>query len=203
MLFGLERVESGTILLDGKTVLLGSPADAIARGIAYVPEDRLRHGIVADIPVAQNLTLSIWRRLVPGTWLRKGAERNTANEFIGRFSIKTASQGAAASTLSGGNQQKVVLARWLATNPGILILDEPTQGVDVGTKREVHSMIAALARTGVSVILISSDLPEILEVSDRIAVMREGRVVSVVNRGVSAEELMTAAVGSDIPGGAE
>lgn len=201
MLFGLERVESGSILVDGKEVSLGSPADAIERGIAYVPEDRLRHGIVADIPVAQNLTLSIWRRLFRGEWLRKRAELEEANQSIARFAIRTDGPGAAAATLSGGNQQKVVLARWLATNPQILILDEPTQGVDVGTKREVYAMIDDLVRDGLAVIFISSDLPEILEVSDRIAVMREGRLVTVADRGVSAEELMTVAVGTVDGGG--
>jgi rhamnose transport system ATP-binding protein len=127
--------------------------------------------------------------------LRFGAERRLAESFIGKLAIKTAGPDAAAGTLSGGNQQKVALARWLATEPKILILDEPTQGVDVGAKSEIHRIIRHLANEGLAVILISSDLPEVIGMSDRIGVMREGRLIAVLPSKTAAETVMAAALG--------
>ena len=142
------------------------------QGIAYVPEDRRRHGIILEMPVAANISMAIHRRIFPGGWLRFKAERNLALEFIRKLSIKAIGPEAPGSSMSGGNQQKVALSRWLATKPAVLILDEPTQGVDVGAKSEIHKIIRQLAKEGLAVVLISSDLPEVLGMSDRIAVMR-------------------------------
>jgi rhamnose transport system ATP-binding protein len=164
-------------------------------GIAYVPEDRRRHGVVLELPIAQNISLAIHRRIFRRGWLRFGAERQLAQEFIGKLTIKTAGPDAAAGTLSGGNQQKVALARWLATEPKVLILDEPTQGVDVGAKSEIHRIIRQLANEGLAVILISSDLPEVIGMCDQIGVMREGRLIAVLPAKTGAEMVMAAALG--------
>jgi len=150
---------------------------------------------VLELPVAQNISLGIHRRLFRGGWLRFGAERDVAQTFIGRLAIKTSAPNAAAGNLSGGNQQKVALARWLATEPKILILDEPTQGVDVGAKSEIHRFIRQLADEGLAVILISSDLPEVIGMSDRIGVMRGGRLTAILPGKSTAESVMAAALG--------
>ncbi|HTO04124.1 MAG TPA: sugar ABC transporter ATP-binding protein, partial [Opitutus sp.] len=195
ILFGLTPADTGEIIVRGETRAIRSPRDAVDLGIAYVPEDRRRHGVVLELPIAQNISLAVHRRLFRGSWLRFGAERQLAENFIGKLAIKTAGPDAAAGTLSGGNQQKVALARWLATEPKILILDEPTQGVDVGAKSEIHRIIRNLANEGLAVILISSDLPEVIGMSDRIGVMREGRLVAVLPAKTAAESVMTAALG--------
>jgi rhamnose transport system ATP-binding protein len=147
------------------------------------------------MPVAQNMTMAIHRRLFPGAWLRLGKERQLAQEFIRDLGVKAYGPGAPGNSLSGGNQQKVSLARWLATKPKLLILDEPTQGVDVGAKSEIHKIIRRLAAEGMAVLMISSDLPEILGMSDRIAVMRAGTMVAMLPGGSDAQAVMTAALG--------
>jgi rhamnose transport system ATP-binding protein len=197
VLFGLTPADTGEILLRGRRVQITSPAEAVAHGIAYVPEDRRRHGIILELPIAHNMTMAIHRRLFPGGWLRSGAERAVALEFIRDLDVRAAGPEALGGSLSGGNQQKVSLARWLATKPKLLILDEPTQGVDVGAKSEIHKIIRRLAREGLAVLLISSDLPEILGMSDRIAVMRGGRVVAVLPAQSAAQEVMAAALGQN------
>jgi len=195
ILFGVTPADAGSIEVGGRAVTIRSPQEAMQLGIAYVPEDRRRHGVVLEMPVAQNITLAARRRLFPGGWLRFGRERREAGEFVRRLAIKTASVDAPVGSLSGGNQQKVALARWLATNPRILILDEPTQGVDVGAKSEIHALIRQFAASGQAVLLISSDLPEILGMSDRIAVMRGGRLVEILPGGSTAPQVMSAALG--------
>ena len=170
----------GEILLQRREIKIHSPQDAVAHGIAYVPEDRRRHGVILELPIAQNMTMAIHKRIFPGTWLRFGAEKQLALEFIRDLGVKTSGPDAPGNSLSGGNQQKVSLARWLATKPKILILDEPTQGVDVGAKSEIHKIIRALAKDGLAVLMISSDLPEILGMSDRIAVMRGGTIAAML-----------------------
>lgn len=200
VLFGLTPADAGEIRLGGETVTLGSPEEAVARGIAYVPEDRRRHGVVLDMPVAHNVTLAIHRRLFPGSWLRFGAERALTMEYVRDLAIKTAGPDAPGGSLSGGNQQKVALARWLATRPRVLILDEPTQGVDVGAKGEIHRIIRRLARDGLAVLMISSDLPEALGMSDRLLVMRGGTVVAELPAGTPAAEVMAAALGQGSKG---
>jgi rhamnose transport system ATP-binding protein len=195
VLFGLTPADTGELRIRGQSVTVCSPAEAIAHGVAYVPEDRRRHGVILEMPVAANITLAILRRIFPGSWLRAGAERQLALDYIRELDVRTYGPDAPATSLSGGNQQKVALARWLATEPRVLILDEPTQGVDVGAKSEIHKIIRRLAVRGMAVLLISSDLPEILGMSDRIAVMRAGTVAAVLPGGATAQEVMSAALG--------
>jgi len=193
--FGITPADIGEILLGGNPVHVGSPREAVEHGIGYVPEDRRRHGVILEMPVAVNMTMAIHPKLFPGTWLRFGAERKLAQDYVGRLGVKTASVGMPAASLSGGNQQKVALARWLATRPKVLILDEPTQGVDVGAKAEIHKLIRRLAAEGLAVLMISSDLPEIIGMSDRIAVMRGGTVVAHLPGKTDAHGVMAAALG--------
>lgn len=194
-IFGITPADSGEIVLHGERVEIRSPQEAVARGIAYVPEDRRRHGVILEIPIAQNMTMAIHRKIFPGTWLRFGAERQVALDFIRSLDIRTSGPDAGGSSLSGGNQQKVSLARWLAAKPQILILDEPTQGVDVGAKSEIHKIIRQLAKDGLAVLMISSDLPEILGMSDRIAVMRGGTIAAMLPGKSAAHGVMAAALG--------
>ncbi len=197
ILFGLTPADAGEIRLHGQVIHPRSAVEAVAAGIAYVPEDRRRHGVVLELPIAHNMTLAVQRRLFPRGWLRTEAEQSLALEFIRDLAIKCTGPDAPAGSLSGGNQQKVSLARWLATKPRLLILDEPTQGVDVGAKGEIHRIIRRLARSGLPVLLISSDLPEILGMSDRIGVMRAGRLVGVLPGGSDAHAVMAAALGQE------
>jgi rhamnose transport system ATP-binding protein len=194
-IFGITPADSGEMILGGERIRIQSPQDAVARGIAYVPEDRRRHGVLLEMPIAQNMTMVIHRRIFPGTWLRFGAEKQLALEFIRALSIRTSGPDAPGNSLSGGNQQKVALARWLAAKPRVLILDEPTQGVDVGAKSEIHKIIRSLAKDGLAVLMISSDLPEILGMSDRIAVMRGGRITAMLPAKSDASTVMAAALG--------
>ncbi len=195
VLFGLTPADSGEIILNGQHIGITSPQEAVAHGIAYVPEDRRRHGVILEMPIAHNMTMAIHRRLFPGAWLRLGTERALALEFIRELDVRTSGPDAPGGSLSGGNQQKVSLARWLATKPRLLILDEPTQGVDVGAKSEIHKIIRRLAAEGLAVLMISSDLPEILGMSDRIAVMRGGTIVAMLPGKSDAHEVMAVALG--------
>jgi rhamnose transport system ATP-binding protein len=195
VLFGLTPADAGEILINGRRAAIRSPAEAIAHGIAYVPEDRRRHGVILEMSIAANITLAIHRRIFPGAWLRFGAERALALDYIRSLAIKTYGPDAPAGSLSGGNQQKVVVARWLAAKPQLLILDEPTQGVDVGAKSEIHKIIRRLASEGMAVLMISSDLPEIVGMSDRIAVMRSRTITAMLPGKSTAHEVMAAALG--------
>ena len=195
ILFGLTPADSGEIFLNGRRITITTPQEAVAHGIAYVPEDRRRHGVVLEMPIAHNMTMAIHRHLFPCTWLRFGAERNVAQEFIRDLDVRTSGPDAPGGSLSGGNQQKVSLARWLATKPKLLILDEPTQGVDVGAKSEIHKIIRRLAKEGMAVLMISSDLPEVLGMSDRIAVLRGGTIASLLPGKTNAHDVMAAALG--------
>jgi rhamnose transport system ATP-binding protein len=195
ILFGITPADSGQILVNGESIQIRIPSDAVEHGIAYVPEDRRRHGVILEMSVAANITMSIHPQVFPGTWLRFGAERSRSESFVRELSIKTSTVDAPAATLSGGNQQKVALARWLAAKPKILILDEPTQGVDVGAKSEIHKLIRRLAGEGMAVLMISSDLPEILCMSDRIAVMRSRTIVATLPGNSTAHDVMAAALG--------
>ena len=196
ILFGLTPADSGEITLHGQPLTLRSPQDAVAHGIAYVPEDRRRHGVVLALPIAHNMTMAIHRRFFPTTWLRFGAERTLALDFIRDLAVKCSGPDAPGSSLSGGNQQKVSLARWLATKPKLLILDEPTQGVDVGAKSEIHKIVRRLAKEGLAVILISSDLPEVIGMSDRIGVMGGGTLRAILPGGSDPHDVMAAALGT-------
>jgi rhamnose transport system ATP-binding protein len=188
ILFGLTPADSGQILLKGQPVAISTPANAIQQGIAYVPEDRRRHGVILDMPVAANTTLAILRRIAARGFIRLKEERRIAENFVQRLGIKTPSVRNPAGNLSGGNQQKVALARWLAAEPAVIILDEPTQGVDVGAKSEIHKLMGELAGRGLAIIMISSELPEVLGMSDRIAVMHGGRIVGELSRGQATQE---------------
>jgi rhamnose transport system ATP-binding protein len=185
--FGLTPQDAGTILLGGTPVEIRSPGDAIRAGIAYVPEDRRRHGVVLDMSVTSNATLASLGRVSTRGLIDRRAERETTTKYVEQFRIKTASLDAEVSTLSGGNQQKVALARWLATEPSILILDEPTQGVDVGSKAEIHELMQRLAERGLAILMISSELPEILGMSDRVAVMHGGTIRGVLTRAEATQ----------------
>ena len=196
ILFGITPASSGSIRLEGKTISIGNPQDAIAQGIAYVPEDRRKHGVILDLPIAHNITMAIHRRIFPQHFLLKQVEQNLAVEMIRDLGIKAFGPEAPGGSLSGGNQQKVSVARWLATKPRLLILDEPTQGVDVGAKSEIHKIIRRLAKDGLAVLMISSDLPEVLGMSDRVAVMRGGLLVAMVDgEKAEAASIMAAALG--------
>ncbi len=195
VLFGLTPADTGEIRIDGKPVRIRSPRDAVDHGIAYVPEDRRRHGVIPEMPVAHNTSLAVLRRLFPGGWLRPDREIGEALGYIRDLGIRTDGPLAPAGSLSGGNQQKVALARWLATRPRVLILDEPTQGVDIGAKSEIHRIIRRLAADGMAVLMISSDLPEVVGMGDRIAVVRGGTVTSILPGGSDAPTVMAAALG--------
>ena len=197
ILFGITPADSGEILLSGKEVSIANPQEAVALGIAYVPEDRRRHGVILQMPIAENISMAVHRSLFPHRWLRFQKEKELGQQYIRDLGIKAYGTDAPGGSLSGGNQQKVSLARWLATQPRLLILDEPTQGVDVGAKSEIHRIIRDLAAKGLAVLMISSDLPEILGMSDRIAVMRDGRVLETMNGSeATAQTIMSAALRS-------
>lgn len=196
-LFGIEPADRGEVILQGQTVTVHSPEQAMRLGIAYVTEDRRNLGLTLSMSIATNITLPTLRQYTSALGLVNGrAENATAEQFRQRLTIRTPSVGLAAGKLSGGNQQKVVLSKWLNTRPKLLILDEPTRGIDVGAKAEVHHMIADLADEGIAIILISSDLPEVLAMSDRILVMREGRQKGIFARSEATQErILTAAMG--------
>jgi ribose transport system ATP-binding protein len=179
---GIDPLASGEIAVGGRTVRLRNAADAIAAGIALIPEDRIRQGVVVDHSVATNIHLPVLDRLSRWSWIDNARAARLANEQIARLRIKTASSNSAVRTLSGGNQQKVVLAKGLAATPTILILDEPTAGIDIGSKAEIIALIRDLARQGKAILLISSELSELLAASDRILVMSEGRIVRDIPR---------------------
>ena len=182
LLFGLAVPDQGEILLRGKPIQPRSPAEAIALGIAYVPEDRRQHGVILPMPLTANTTLATLRSVSSRGLLDSRRECEVTQSYIERLRIKARSVHTEAGTLSGGNQQKVAIARWLAAEPGIVILDEPTQGVDVGSKSEIHSIMVDLAEQGKAILMISSELPEILGMSDRIAVMHNGSVAGILDR---------------------
>jgi rhamnose transport system ATP-binding protein len=186
-LFGLTPADDGTILVRGKPVRIDSPRRAVELGIAYVPEDRRRHGVIPEMAVGANITLAALSHLARYGFLDFGLEREIAARYVAQLAIKTSSLSAPVSTLSGGNQQKVALGRWLATRPSVLILDEPTQGIDVGAKAEIHGLMGELAAQGLAIIMISSELPEILGMSDRIAVMRGGTVAAILDRAEATQ----------------
>ena len=188
VLFGMTPADAGEILLHGRPVTIDTPAAAIAEGIGYLPEDRRRHGVILDMPVDTNTTLAVLRRISRGTMIDFSKERSLSSDFVSRLGTKTASIRTPVGNLSGGNQQKVALARWLATGPKVMILDEPTQGVDVGAKVEIHQLIGELAGAGMAVILISSEMTELLGVCDRIGVMRRGTIVATLDRAEATQE---------------
>ncbi len=198
-LVGLEPKDAGEIMLRGKEVRISGPREALCLGIAHLPEDRQSQGVILDMSISANITLPQVDALAKGPFLSPSAERRVTQIYGTRMEIKASGWNASAKTLSGGNQQKVVLAKWLSTEPAMLILDEPTKGIDVGAKASVHSFIAALAAKGLAIIMISSELPEILGMSDRVLVMYEGRVAAIFDRESATEaSIMRAATGLGI-----
>ena len=187
-IFGIDSLDSGTVAIEGRRFRPRSPRAALRRGLAYLPEDRLNQGLVQPMSIAQNTSMAVLPALTPGGVLRPRRERALARRFMEQLRIRATSIAQVVRSLSGGNQQKVVLSKWLAANPRILILDEPTHGVDVGTKAEVHRTISGLAAQGLTILLISSELLEVLGMSDRILVMREGRLVAELSREEATQE---------------
>ena len=189
-LFGLEPLTSGEIYLRGVRVRIDAPWRAIGFGIGLVPEDRKRQGLVLSESALHNTSLPTLKLLSRMTWIFQAKERRLASDLFERLRVRTPGLDAVVAGLSGGNQQKVVLAKWLAARPSILILDEPTRGVDVGAKAEIHSLIAALAASGTAVLVISSELPEVLTLCERILVLREGRLVGELSRAQASQEAL-------------
>jgi rhamnose transport system ATP-binding protein len=195
-IFGIDPIDRGEIRLDGLRFTPKSPRHAVSCGVAYLPENRLVHGLVPTMKVPPNMTMSIWPRLVTKLGVFRAREMNRqARELAERVQLQTGRVNQLVSTLSGGNQQKVVLGKWLAAGPRLLILDEPTHGIDVGTKAEVLRIVAELARSGVAVMLISSELDEVRSMSTRLLVMRAGRLVGEFDCPVDSDTVMEAAAG--------
>jgi ribose transport system ATP-binding protein len=196
LLFGVDRKDAGEIWVDGEQMRINSPVDAVVAGLGFVPEDRVLQGLVLKLPVLENIVLPTLDSHSRAGWLDQRGLRNTAQTFVDKLNIRTPHLRQKAMFLSGGNQQKVVLAKWLALQPRVLIMDEPTRGIDVGAKAEVHALMSQLAQAGMGIIMISSELPEILGMSDRILVMHEGRVAAILDRAeATQEEIMAYASG--------
>jgi rhamnose transport system ATP-binding protein len=191
--FGIDRYDAGSVAIQGRTLRRGSPTAAMDAGIGFVPEDRRQNGLVMEMSTARNIALASLGRLRTGGLILGRTERSFAADWAKRLQVKYGRISSPVTLLSGGNQQKVVLAKWLAREPALLIVDEPTRGIDVATKAEVHRLLAALAGEGVAVLVISSELPEVLTLADRILVMREGRIVATLARQEATEEAIVAA----------
>ncbi|HWC82959.1 MAG TPA: sugar ABC transporter ATP-binding protein [Pseudonocardiaceae bacterium] len=191
--FGIDRWDAGSVTVLGKKLPAASPTAAMSAGVALVPEDRRAQGLVMDMSIERNIGLAGLKKLSHAGLMSRSGERSRARDWSIRMQVKFARLADAVSTLSGGNQQKVVLAKWLATGPAVLIVDEPTRGIDVGTKAEVHRLLSQLAADGMAVLMISSDLPEILGMADRVLVMHEGRLAAEIPRAQATEETVMAA----------
>jgi ABC-type sugar transport system ATPase subunit len=187
-LFGLDPQAAGEVTIAGRSGRPGSPAEAIARGLGLVPEDRKRQGLVLSMSVRANATLAILRRLARRGFVDRAAERRVTAEYFQKLRVTSTALDGPAAALSGGNQQKVVLTKWLAARCRVLILDEPTRGVDVGAKAEIHGLVDELASSGAAILLISSELPEILNLSTRVLVFRGGQVVGELGRTEATQD---------------
>ena len=195
-LFCLTKPSSGTVELEGKPVVITSPAQAVAHGIVYVPEERGRQGAVKGLPIFMNVTLPSLQETSRSGFLKLANEFALARKYTERLDLRASSLSQDVATLSGGNQQKVVIAKWLATKPKVIILDEPTKGIDIGSKAAVHAFMGELVGQGLSVIMVSSEIPEILGMSDRVVVMRDRRKVAEMSGDeVDAEAIMRAMAG--------
>jgi len=196
-LFGVTQPNGGKILINGKEHHFSRPSQAIRAGIVYVPEERQKQGAIIDLPISQNISLPQLSQLNPRGVLNDKKEWALADDYARRLQVKASSWKQAVGTLSGGNQQKVVIAKWLATKPDIIILDEPTKGIDIGSKAAVHQFMSELVGRGLAVIMVSSELPEVMGMADRIIVMHEGLMVAEFNAGeASAEMIVSAASGA-------
>lgn len=194
--FGMTAVSAGTMVLDGKAIAPRSPADAVEAGIVYVPEERGKQGVITGEPIFKNVSLPSIGKTSRNGFIRMAEEFALARTYTERLDLRASSLSQNVSTLSGGNQQKVVIAKWLATLPKVIILDEPTKGIDIGSKAAVHGFMAELVAQGLSVIMVSSELPEILGMSDRVVVMREGHIIETLeNKNLQPETLVRLAAG--------
>jgi rhamnose transport system ATP-binding protein len=195
-IFGIDRYDGGRVMIAGRPLRRASPTRAMEAGIAFVPEDRRQQGLVMEMSIMRNIALASLRRLRRAGFIRSASERRFARDWAARLQVKYGRLSNPMTTLSGGNQQKVVLAKWLGRRPSLLIVDEPTRGIDIGTKAEVHRLLEELAGEGVAVLVISSELPEVLRLANRILVMREGRlVVEFAHADASEEAIVAAATG--------
>jgi ABC-type sugar transport system ATPase subunit len=186
--FGADRYDRGTIVLDGEPVTIRSPEEGVRLGIGYVPEDRKNQGLFPEMTIRDNIAMSVLHQMTRAGIVDRRAVREVATSYRDRLQVRPPDLEVPVSRLSGGNQQKVALAKWLALRPRVLILDEPTRGIDVGAKAEVHALIDELAHEGIGIILISSELPEILNMSDRILVVAEGEIVGELSRAEATQE---------------
>ncbi len=195
-IFGIDPSDAGQVQIAGKPLKMGMPAGAVKAGLALVPEDRRQQGLALELSIARNASLTVLGRLVRFGLISAGREVQLAGQWGTRLRLKASDLNAPVGTLSGGNQQKVVLGKWLATGPKVLIIDEPTRGIDVGAKAEVYGALAELVREGMAVLMISSELPEVLGMADRVLVMHEGRITADIARADANEErIMSAALG--------
>jgi rhamnose transport system ATP-binding protein len=192
-IFGIDRYDGGRVTVDGTPLRRASPTAAMAAGVGLVPEDRRQQGLVMEMSIARNITLASLMRLRRAGFIRAAAERRFARDWAARLQVKYGRLSSPMTSLSGGNQQKVVLAKWLGRRPALLIVDEPTRGIDIGTKGEVHRLLEELAAEGVAILVISSELPEVLRLADRVLVMREGRLVAEFAHADATEESIVAA----------
>ncbi|MEO3860201.1 sugar ABC transporter ATP-binding protein [Acrocarpospora sp. B8E8] len=197
--FGIDRWDAGSVEIAGRRLRPGSPTASMALGLALVPEDRRQQGLVMDLSIERNIALPGLAEVRHGPMISRAAERLRAADWAQRLQLRHRSLADAVDVLSGGNQQKVVLAKWLARKPSVLIVDEPTRGIDVGTKAEVHRLLSELAVGGIAVLMISSELPEVLGMADRVLVMHEGRLVAEIPRESATEETVMAAATGRAP----
>jgi rhamnose transport system ATP-binding protein len=188
VIFGFTPAQSGTIKIDGKALKIRNPGQAMRHGIAYLPEDRGTQGLIRAMDVRANTSLTVLRMLSRATFINRRKETRLAIDTIRKLNIRAYGPQQIVGKLSGGNQQKVVVGKWLATSPRVLIVDEPTRGIDVGAKAEIHRLMSELAQQGLAILMISSELPEVLGMSDRILVMREGELVAEFSRAEATQE---------------
>jgi len=200
VIFGFTPADSGEVILDGKSVQIMNPGQAMKLGIAYVPEDRGSQGLVRQMKIRENVSLAVLRSLVMGAFIDREAEQTLAKRTVEQLKVRAFSVEQVVGKLSGGNQQKVVVGKWLAAKPRVLIMDEPTRGIDVGAKAEIHRLMSELAQQGMAILMISSELPEILGMSDRILVMRKGAVVAEFARRDATQEKIVRAMMTELNG---
>jgi simple sugar transport system ATP-binding protein len=199
VIFGIDKSDSGEMIIDGKKAMIASAADAMKHTIGFCPENRKTEGIIADLSVRENIILALQAKKGIGKYIKRKEQERIADEYIKILNIKTSGKEQLIKNLSGGNQQKVILARWLVTQPNLLILDEPTRGIDVGTKAEIQKLIVKLASEGIAVIFISSELDEILRCCHRLSVLRDGKkIAELIGRELDEKVVMHTIAGGEI-----
>jgi ABC-type sugar transport system ATPase subunit len=189
-IFGVDSTDTGDIVIDGRKVKIKSTKDAIEAGIGLVPENRKEQGLLLNMTVGENITINILKKLSRFLFLNKKKALDIAREYIDKLKVKTPGYMEKTINLSGGNQQKIVIAKWLTVQPRIMILDEPTRGIDIGAKNEIYALINELAASGMGILIISSELPEILRLCNRIAVMSQGKITAILSRAEASQELI-------------